>query len=593
MSKASSDNPHGPVSPRLSLDLACASLNSGDEGKARDLALKYKSVHYEDPEILSGWGEVCEQLGMARQAKECYERALRLDPNDALCMYKLAALLAEVGNFEGSSHYLKKALKRNPGLTAARELLAENHRALGFEGQAQALLPAAEQATEESPLRYFPPSVGERDTEKLMRLFSGRETGYAEQEICRDTARVLFPFRNGCLTSDLIASHLLGETTLAVYPLRSDNTVRFAGISVFVERSVLQSNIGNRGYLTFSKEKARRHAVLATRFASSIGIRAYSEDTGEWGYRIWFFFGEFNHFLKVKRFLDLFLEKAPPAESGVAVEPILSTRPVGLGWIERPVVLPLGIECTTLQRSLFLDSGGAPHPEQLKFLKQVREIPLKSAFEFLKASGLSPIVGKRKNSGSGAVELLGSRCAVLNELIGKAVSGRMLRREEKVVLFYTVGLLDQDGTCLHDLLGSCPDYSFDSVKNQRARLKPNPVSCFKVRELIPEITASVHCNCSFDLGGGKYPSPLLHVNAHLVPAAGEFAVPGQMRLREAAQRYVTLRRHAEEVNTALSRIESVLERHFSRRGVDRVKIEGFMVKKTVEDGRTAWILERC
>lgn len=576
------------------LEAAGKCLEAGNEEKARELALKACGVDCSDPTVLRGWAELCEELGMARKARECYEKALQLNPNDSGATYRLAALLAETGHFEKSLKHLRRLVRRDPSHKQARELLAQNYRGMGLTGQADALVPPPSSGESALPLRYFPPSISRMDTERLLKLFAGRETGYALQEIDPKTGEALLKPREGALTHNEIASHLLGEITLALFPLRSDNTVRYGGISLRLPEEIIQANLKSPGYLALLEEKLRRRAVLIVRLAADFGFNAYAEYSGAREYRVWFFFSEPAHFLKVKRFLVHFMDKAPAPEFGMKIELVLPTKPVGIGWIEQAVILPLGIHRPSAQRSLFLDSGGAPHREQLKLLKKVREIPLKRALEIFKKPGKEAKRGTTwvERISSDPVRLLVKKCAVVRELVSKAGSGRVLRREEKVVLFYTAGLLDLDGEALQSIFEPCPDYSFENVKRQWSRLKPNPVSCIKVRELIPEITSSVSCSCAFDLRGGKYTSPLLHVNAHQVPPAKEFLLPGSIPAREAASRYAGLRQHMEEVQTAISRLELILDQHYVRSGIDRMKIDGLVLRRTEEDGRVVWKLER-
>jgi hypothetical protein len=124
------------------------------------------------------------------------------------------------------------------------------------------------------------------------------------------------------------------------------------------------------------------------------------------------------------------------------------------------------------------------------------------------------------------------------------------------------------------------------------RLKSHPISCVKIRELIPETTATVACNCIFDLRGGKYPSPLLHINPHLVPAADEFSLSDDLPLREIAQRYVKVKMHQLEVTKALERLESLLDKHMSKKKVDQIKLEKIVVRKVEEQGHINWTMEQ-
>jgi hypothetical protein len=168
----------------------------------------------------------------------------------------------------------------------------------------------------------------------------------------------------------------------------------------------------------------------------------------------------------------------------------------------------------------------------------------------------------------------------------------MLRREEKVILFYTVGLLDSTGDSLHQILEPAPDYNYRKIRRQLERLQKNPISCLRIRSMIPEITGSVGCACIFDLRGGKYPSPLLHVMPQLVPVSEEMEIPDKLPLREAARRYVYLRMRIEEETAALKRLERILEQHFHKKGIQEYAINSAKIKLYKEDDHTTWNLER-
>jgi len=581
-----------PYNPCLYLELSQAYLETGEDARAREIVLRRRNMPSDNPVIHRDWGEICEELGMALQAQESYERALRLAPGDSETLYLLAVLLAEIGHYEKSLHYLKKAIKHNPDHHEARDLLAENYRALGLEGLAEALRPKTKKPSSSSPPRYFPPRISEKHTARFLGLFGGREVGYAVQYVDQATGQLSYLFKEAPLTHELIASHLLGNITIAGYPLRSDNTVRYATVSVRIPRGVLKNNLKDSGYLAYLEENTRHHVLLLEQYAETLQMAAYPEDSGAREYRLWFFFREPTHFLKIKRFITAFLEEAPRPGGNLTVEAILATKPVGLGWVERPVVLPFSIERSTLRRSVFLDHDGRPHVDQLKFLKKIREISSEAIRRsFRKGEARPPGHLLKAREMPVPASLLADRCAVVRELIQKALSGKVLRREEKVILFYTVALADRDGDSLHRVLEACPDYDYEKVQRQAARLQANPISCLKIREMVPELTSSVACNCTFDLRGGKYPSPVLHVNPHLVPATEEFAVPDSLPVREAARRYVNLRRHSEEINRALMRLEAILDKGFSRKGIEAIRVGKVGLRRAEEEGHVRWQME--
>jgi hypothetical protein len=85
-----------------------------------------------------------------------------------------------------------------------------------------------------------------------------------------------------------------------------------------------------------------------------------------------------------------------------------------------------------------------------------------------------------------------------------------------LVVFFTLGFLEEGKKILHDVLESCPDYRPNKVNRTISKLRGNPISCPKIRELMPETTAYLPCNCSFEVPKGGYPSPLLHINSQWI-----------------------------------------------------------------------------
>ena len=290
-----------PGNPCLYQDLARTYLEAGDEAQARDVVVRRRHLSTQDAEVWRRWGELCETLGMAHAARESYERPLRLASQDSETLYRLAVLLEEVGHYEKSLHYLRKLVRNQPGYQAAQNLLAENYCALGLPGQADALAPPPATSRPVSPPRYFPPSVSEQDTSNFLRLFAGREVGYALQQLDQAAGEVISLYQEAPLTHNLVISYLLGEVTLAAYPLQSDNTSRYAAVSLRLSARLWEANLKNQGYLTYLEEKMRHAVLLWARYARELGLPAYPEDSGARYYRLWFFFPDLDHFLEIKR----------------------------------------------------------------------------------------------------------------------------------------------------------------------------------------------------------------------------------------------------------------------------------------------------
>jgi len=253
--------------------------------------------------------------------------------------------------------------------------------------------------------------------------------------------------------------------------------------------------------------------------------------------------------------------------------------PVGVGWREQSILLPLGIDRARGERSLFLDKGGEPHPEQLKFIKKIEEISISDIKDFIKsgAKRIAPKVGEDE------ITKLRKSCPVLDMIIKKAEAGRFLRHQEKVVLFYTLGLMDSTGRLLHRVLYPTPDYRYQKVKRILKGIKPNPISCLKIRELVPELTTGLECNCIFDLRDGRYPSPLLHVNPWLVPIEEERLSLKRSSLRALVRILIELYQRRDETERKIYRVEGEIIEALSKKGKKEYELDG--VRLELKDGR--------
>lgn len=549
--------------------LARKYLDEDDEYRARQIILARRLEQAGDPEAQLAWADLCEEAGLAIQARECYLRALRAAPENEEALFNLALLNHATGHYEDAIHGFKKMLIKNPAHQIAGKMLAESYQALGWEGRARAIRP--ENTKPDSPLRCFPPSLGKEELDIFLNLFSGRETGYMAQRINPGSAEVEFDFINEPLTADVIARHIRGELTAAVLPLRSDKTVKHVAVEIRPVNRILFGNLKNPGGLALIREKALEQGRSLVKLAEKRGLSAYLDHGGGFSFRVWLFFKEFVHFLRVRSFINEFTAEISALDSGLVIEPLTATRGTGVGWEERFLLLPMGLDRATGKRILFLDQEGKPFEEQLVLLKKIREVPFRHACEVLREEpNRSVFTGKTRYSRN--MEKLLQACPVLAEIVAKAGQGRMLSHMEKIIVFYSIGLLDTQGIELHGVLEQCPDYRYAKVERQRTRLKINPISCLKIRRFVPEITSATDCRCSFDLRGGKYPSPLLHVNPRLVTAERGFGGFSQPTLKEAAKRYIDLKRQTLELEQAMEKIGLILDEHFIREGLDRIRI---------------------
>ncbi|MDQ7838004.1 MAG: CRISPR-associated primase-polymerase type A1 [Thermodesulfobacteriota bacterium] len=568
------------------LTLAKKLLAEGDEDRARDIILAHRRGAGNDPEAHFQWGLLCEEISVFNPACQSYEEALRLSPRNSKYLFQLAHLYADAGRNEKAMRYAEQAVKHDPGHTEARRLLADLLEALGQAGSAGVV--RGSEREEKAPLRYFPPSVGQADLDTFLHLFSGREMGYATQALEDVTGGVRWAYQDGPITPQVVEKHILGEITLGGLPLRSDNTVKYAAIHIRPYQRAVFQYLKSPSILIQLEEAAQEQARRLVSACATQGIPAYIADSGQRSRRVWFFFARFFHLLLVKRFLARITEAVPVSDSRLAVESFLATRPVGIGWQEQAVLLPLGVDRRTEKRNLFIDGDGAAFPEQLKFIRKIREIDeplLRNAFKNPRIRFGGGVSGPEGLKG------MQNKCPVLVELINKAQSGRKLSSDEKLILFYTLGLSAKTKPYIHDILDPCPDYNYQKVVRILQQLKPHPISCLKIRSLVPHITASVNCDCVFDLRGGRYPSPFLHIEPQTFLCTAQHRLAGAS-LREMANNYFLLLAKREEVGRDMERLERVIEEQLAGKGLESVETAYGSLRRVVRDGSPMLLLER-
>jgi len=550
------------------LELIKQALAQGHEGKAIDLALRYFAKNFNDPELYYAWGQTFELLGIAKKAIESYGLALKLAPDTPRYLKPLAVLFYETGLLEHAFHTFKRLITLCPEDKEVRQHWTALLEELGLKGASERVRAVEKKV---SPLRYFPPSLGRKELELFLHLFAGRERGFAEQVLDEKTGLSQVVFRDSPLEFDIVKKHILGERTLFFYPLRQDKQVKVVIIVFFVSKREKFAYARQPSFLMLKSERLKVYSLKAHRVVNErLGIPAYLERVNAFVYRLWVFLEDYIHFLQAKRFAKEIIQQLPYPEFGAMVEPLMPTKPVGIGWIERPIFLPLGFNQETKERSLFVDENGEPYSEQTRFLKKIQELNPADIKAFFRRR----IKATENRELDERLEKLRQGCPVVNILIDKALAGRVLDYQEKLILFFTIGLLDQEGRLLHQVLYALPDYHYQKVKRILRSIKPNPISCVKIRELVPELTSSLNCHCVFNLEDGRYPSPLLYVNRYLVPSEEERFSLKRSSLNQLTKIFIGLWQERQRLDEKITRLEQELKTAFVKKGLQELEIEG-------------------
>ncbi|OAG26919.1 CRISPR-associated primase-polymerase type A1 [Thermodesulfatator autotrophicus] len=554
-------------------------LAQGLEEKARALVLRYRLWPGQKADEYLRWGILCEELALPIQAIECYQKALEVEKNYPPALWALARLYYELGDLDTAKRLTRRFLQKEPENSSARELLAKIYEELGEAGS-YAVITRQKEKPASGP-RYFPPSLGKRDLEPFGPFLYGRKA-YGEI-VLNSTGAPVFLYREKAFDEEKLKEHLLGKRYFGVYPIDEENRTRVAFLAIRISEQDRARHARDKSWLHFKSEAVNYVALSAFKRVKDEGLSAALEVLSPYYYRLWFLFSEPIHFLWAKRFLKTLLNKLPYPEDGVLYQAWNLTKPVGLGWREQAVILPLGVNPSTRQRALFIDESGEPYPEQLSFFKKWRQLSFSEVKTFCRGGELR-FEARTVKPFDELLSRLCEKCAVIDSLVRKAQAGRILTREEKLALFLTVGLLDQDGRLLHEVLHPCPDYHFSRVERQRKGLPPNPISCYKLRAWFPTLTTTLSCYCVFENAEERYPSPLLHVSPILVPPEEETLTLKHRSVAELARHYWFYLNEKEKLERRLANLEKELVSYLEARPGKRIRLAE-KVFLYCEDGR--------
>ena len=424
-------------------------------------------------------------------AEAAYLRALSLDPACEEARLRLQQLRDDLGDteFELTSPGIEPPLQLTS--TGDREL---EHAPPLATAPASPVVPAPNAITS-------PPTVAAANTlaPLLLQRFVGRDNVFAVQWQANDRTG----YRPIHQPFDLTVAkrHLLGQETVGLYVVRHNQCVRFAAIDIDVRAP-------NHEPLAPPQIAAIALPVLQTLCgaAEDGGLHPITEWSGYKGYHLWFFFEDEVPAALARKTLCRLAETAEPLPSGVSLEIFPKQDRVAQDGLGNLIKLPLGRHARTNMYSHFVGADGQVLSpgyalKNHRFSRIVEQPPV--------SLGRLPCATQQHDANS-LLQNLAARCSVVNALHDKARRTRNLTHDERVVLLYT---LAQGGPCaqqaLHAIIGNCTDYDHAYTQNQIDHVRPNPISCPRIRQRLADTHPCDHCAFSSPALG--YPTPLLHV----------------------------------------------------------------------------------
>ncbi len=479
----------------------------------------------EEAEVLTVFAS---QVGVATPVAAELAEALRRFDGDVA-----AEVFARLGRYDDAEQVSRL---RRPAAAGEAEPAARHN------------LPVTPEEVNEPP-RFTPDAS---DHELLLALFSGAEHTYFRD--VRVGERIERQRVGVAPRVEHVKAHCEGESWMGVYPLRANNSVRWAAFRI-VQAARTRGNSPRGGAVpALAGDDAR--AVLKAFEALGVTATVSVEPGRAWV--LWVFFTEAITAARARAFLARVAHHAGPPDAAVTreihpVQEVAKPDKPGTGML-----LPLGRDPRTGERAWFCDGALTPLPDACGALRAVRPLGVEALKRAMGLAGAEAMAEAVKNTApkrlpvvtvEGAVlpdavaletspfrELPRAQevyrgCAVLRHLVDQAITGKGMAAGDRMLVADIVARLgDESGPAAEAVFRHLEDYRPGMGARLLQRVYPYPTSCGRIRQRLPELTARVGCNCQFRVPPGAYPTPVLHaVGAAEVPGMGE-------KVREVATR---------------------------------------------------------
>ncbi len=612
-------------------------LEIGEREKAKTIVQSRRTGDLRDPNLHLQWANLCEELGMIDDVILELNFVLRDQPGNVTIHQRLAEIHRDNGNLEKSARKWKEIVELEPDISShylaygsvleeikdygkASEIYRE-----GFEKTGDSALKARLKAIEfisgdfvvSESLTKAEEDWIPTDTQvvRFMDLFSGREGVYARQWVSSTGESGYTPIHEP-FTLSVAKNHLMGNHTIGIYPLRMDNTVCFIAFDIDMAKFFLSKAITNKRLWERAENMAQAFACKMVDLGAAHQIPVYIEDSGFKGRHCWIFLDAPIPARIARRFALLMVQQIGRPPSELQIEAFPKQAFVEEGKLGNLIKIPLGIHRRTGRRALFVNASGEAISNQLGFLEKIEKVSKQRVYEFIQRFQISdeikfPIqeqvssedLEKEKKPKSSLslptvsdeyhlerdpeFQYLISRCHVLRTIVEKINQDKELNSEERIVLTYSVGLLQHGPEAVNQLLGRC--VNMDASFFLKSRLRGNPISCPKIRSRVPDITTRVDCNCKFDPKTTLYPSPLLHVQEMDRIKSDSFIgkTVDSLQFQQLLQQYLKAKKQIREIEILTKAYEERLDEFFSQAGIDSVQTPMGTLKRITGEGEKA------
>lgn len=491
----------------------------------------------------------------------------------------LATLADHVGADAATASQLADALLRWDGQAAAEVLARLGHfadadavaslrRPEGAPLVPVAAPPRAQGLPVEALEQHDPPRLTPTlaDAERLLELWGGAEHTFLRDIVAGDHVerqRVKI-----APTAAHALAHLEGQWWMGVFPLRANNSTRWAAFRVVLaakHRKEMRSQ--HLPEAVVAEARTLRDTLRA------LGLKAVLSVEPGRALLVWVLFAAAVTAARARALLALAARRAGQPDPSVTRELYPQqevTKPDKPG---SALLLPLGLDTRTGARAWLLDEHFEPAADAMGALRAIVPVTAEAVSSALGIKPLLPLPAPAAKPGApapkpapkpvahetkpgtkpdtkpdtkahDAVALLTSPfqhhpraqevyagCAVFRHMVDQMISGAGLVTSDRMLVADILGRTGDEGpTAAEAVFRHLDDYRPGMGARLVARIYPSPTSCARIRQRLPELTARVGCDCRFRVPPGAYPTPVLH-------ALGAAEVLGlSERVRETASR---------------------------------------------------------
>jgi hypothetical protein len=481
------------------------------------------------------WARAAESVGLVELAIQAWRGLAARHPDDARAWEALARL-----------HELRGDDRR----------AAECRRRLG--AGAPPAAPPLEQEGERSG-----PSEGE--LVRFLHRFAGRAGVHAR--MWRRDDEVGYAPVQAPLDPGLAEAHLRGDVTVGSYLVRHGDLCAQLVLDLDARREAVEAAAGDADRV---RDLAGRIAAEGVRMSAALrqaGVPHLLFDSGYKGRHLWIFIDPPAPAGQVRAIARAWATALAPRDPDLDLELFPKQDRVPAGGLGNLVKLPLGIHLRTGRRCHLLDAAGGVVDDPWPTL---RAVPAVSLADLQTPPPLGPGAGvallaivpaplpappvpvappftEADWDARPRLAAVMSGCAVLREVVRRAVADRRLVHDERLALEHSLGHYPEGVEAIGWLL--------ERVGSTEPRMgrphQGSPLSCKGMRRRLPKVADAVGCDCVLE-DPDTYPNPLLHAR-HLRADAP----PPAPDLDELLERLGRLEERARAVQEELSALRGV------------------------------------